>query len=156
MASTDQDGMSSAGRTVALGGPLGDHLATLTGHAKFADVGLRFGNNVAFGLNNETKVNNPSEILQSAQTTEALDGIMAQYAPDIMLFDLPPLMSSDDNYGFLKNVDCALIVVAAEETPIPQIDVAERTVAELTTVMGIVLNKCRYKSSTHSQEYDYY
>lgn len=116
----------------------------------------RYGRNLAFGLNNGIKVNTPSEILQDPHTGAVLDGISAQYDPDIMLFDMPPLMASDDNFGFLQNVDCALIIAAAEQTSMSQIDVAERQVAELTNVMGIVLNKCRYTSGAHGHEYDYY
>jgi len=124
--------------------------------ADFADAAKRYGPNVAFGINTGAKVNNPSEILQSSQTSGVLSEISATYEPDIMLFDMPPLMASDDNFGFLKNVDCALILVAAEKTPMSQIDVAERHVSELTNVMGIILNKCRYPSKAHGYEYDYY
>jgi Mrp family chromosome partitioning ATPase len=116
----------------------------------------RYGRNLAFGLSNGLKVENPSEILQNPQTGAVLDEISAEYDPDIMLFDMPPLMASDDNFGFLQNVDCALIIAAAEQTSMSQIDVAERQVAELTNVMGIVLNKCRYSSGAHGHEYDYY
>ena len=124
--------------------------------AEFADQARRYGANVAFGLNSGSKVKNPSEILQSAQTTEVLDDITATYAPDIMICDMPPLMASDDNFGFLQNVDCALILIAAEKTSMSQIDIAERNVAELTNVMGIILNKCRYTQGAYGHEYDYY
>jgi Mrp family chromosome partitioning ATPase len=128
----------------------------LEGEANFADHALRFGPNIAFGFNNGTKVHTPSEILQNPRTKEVLDEIEATYAPDVMLFDMPPLMASDDNFGFLHNVDCALIMVAAERTGMSQIDVAERQIAELTNVMGIVLNKCRYTNGVYGNEYDYY
>jgi Mrp family chromosome partitioning ATPase len=128
----------------------------LENQVSFADHGRRYGPNVVFGFNNDTTVRTPSEILQSPQAKEILDGIEATYVPDIMLFDMPPLMASDDNFGFLQNVDCALILVAAEQTSMSQIDVAERHVAELTNVLGIVLNKCRYMSGAHGYEYDYY
>lgn len=124
--------------------------------ADFPDAAKRYGPNIAFGLNSGSKVKNPSEILQSPQTSEVLAEISAAYEPDVMLFDMPPLMASDDNFGFLQNVDCALIIVAAEKTPMSQIDVAERHVAELTNVMGVILNKCRYPSKAHGYEYDYY
>ena len=128
----------------------------LEGQVGFGDHALRYGPNVAFGLNNGTTVGAPSEILQSPKTKEILDQIEAAYNPGIMLFDMPPLMASDDNFGFLQNVDAALLVVAAERTNMSQIDVSERHVAELTNVMGIVLNKCRYMSGAHGYEYDYY
>jgi Mrp family chromosome partitioning ATPase len=121
----------------------------------FKDHGLRYEDNVAFGLNFGT-VKNPSEILQSRKTIDVISEIEAMYKPDFVLIDTPPLMASDDSYGFLKNVDCALLIVAAEQTSMAEIDVAERQLAELTKVMGIVLNKCRYTDGAHGYEYGYY
>jgi Mrp family chromosome partitioning ATPase len=73
-----------------------------------------------------------------------------------MLFDMPPLMANDDSHGFLRSVDCALLVVVAEKTPMEQIDVAERQLSELTNVMGIILNRCRYTTGAHGYENEYY
>ena len=124
----------------------------LEGRVAFADHALRHGENVLFGLNSGP-VPNSSELLQSQNTADRLAEIEATYAPDLMLFDMPPLMSSDDNIGFLKNVDCALIMVEAERTTTDKIDQSERQVAELTNVMGIVLNKCRYVDGTYDYGY---
>lgn len=121
----------------------------------FKDHGLRYEDNVAFGLNFGT-VKDPSEILQSRKTIDVISEIEATYKPDIVIIDTPPLMASDDSYGFLKNVDCALLIIAAEQTSMAEIDVAERQLAELTKVMGIVLNKCRYTDGAHGYEYGYY
>lgn len=117
----------------------------------FADHALRYARNVAVGLNN-APANNSSELLQSQQTRDVLSEIEAAYQPQLMIFDMPPLMGSDDNYGFLKNVDCALIMAEADSTTIEQIDQAERQVAELTNVMGMVLNKCRYSDEVYGYE----
>jgi len=125
----------------------------LEGHVRFADHGLRLGERVGLGLNNGPAPN-PSELLLSRAAREALDGIERDYAPDLTLFDISPLNASDDNIAFLQNVDCAVIIAAAESTPMTRIDQAERQVAELTNVMGIVLNKCRYVSE--AEGYDYY
>ncbi len=125
------------------------------GKVPFREHALRHGKNVIFGLN-YTPTRNPAEILQSRWAIEALERIEAEYKPDIMLFDTPPLMASDDSHGFLKNVDCALLLAAAEETSIDHIDVAERQLAELTQVMGIVLTKCRYISGAFGNEYGSY
>lgn len=129
--------------------------AVLQQQVKFKDVGLCHDGNVAFGLNSQTGTN-PSEILQSKQAGDVLDEIEETYRPDIMLFDTPPLMSSDDSHGFLRSVDCALLLVVAEQTPMDQIDVAERQLSELTNVMGIVLNRCRYTTGAHGYENEYY
>ncbi|MBL4930092.1 CpsD/CapB family tyrosine-protein kinase [Fuscibacter oryzae] len=123
----------------------------LEGRVSFADHALRHGDNVAFGLNGSS-VKNPSELLQSTLTRDALTAIEAAWQPDLVLFDVPPLRATDDSIGFLRQVDAAIIIVAAEETPMNQIDVAERQVAELTNVMGIVLNKCRIMDGDYGYE----
>ena len=127
----------------------------LEGKVDFAENGQRFGTNVAFGLN-AAPATQASEILQSGQTARVLDAIDARYAPDIVLFDLPPLMASDDNFGFLSRVDAALLMIAAEKTTMSQIDVAERQVADLTNVMGLVLNQCRFTSGAYGHDYGEY
>lgn len=121
----------------------------------FADHGMGYDGNVVFGLNRE-RTPNAAELLQDPECSEVLDEIEEIYHPDIMLFDTAPLMASDDSHGFLQLVDCALLVVAAERTPMERIDVAERQLAELTNVMGIVLNRCRYTGGAHGYENDYY
>ena len=145
-----------AGLSKLVGRPANHDISeVLEGRVDFAQQGLRYASNVAFGLNGPERVSNPSEILQSRGTTAVLGQIEDTYQPNLMLFDMPPLLASDDNFGFLQNVDCALIMVAAEETRMSQIDLAERQVAELTNVLGVVLNKCRH--TAHSQHaYDYY
>lgn len=127
----------------------------LEGRVPFSDIARRYGKNLIFGLGFGV-AQNPSEILQSARTREVLEEIEATYAPDFMIFDMPPLSASDDNLGFLTQVDAALIVVEADKTSLTQVDVAERQVAELTNVMGVVLNKCRYMSGAYGYEEGYY
>jgi len=128
----------------------------LAGNTEFADVAVRYGTNVALGLG-RAGVRNPAELLQSERTPALLSALEDAYQPDVILFDLPPMMASDDNFAFLHNVDCALIVAAAERTSLDRIDVAERHVANLTSVMGLVLNRTRYSSQgAHGYEYNYY
>lgn len=109
----------------------------------FADHGRRLGTAVALGLT-PRPVAAPAERLQAQTTADALARLDAAYAPDLTLFDLAPLSAGDDAIGFLKSVDCAIILAQAEKTPTAQIDHAERTVATLTNVLGIVLTQCKY------------
>lgn len=126
----------------------------LQGKVSFAEHGCRYAANIALGMN-KIPVPNASEILQSQQTADILDQIEADYEPDITLYEMPPLMGTDDNIGFLKNVDCALLLAEAEKTTVDQVDAAERQLAELTKVMGVVLNKSHYMSSAYGQGYGY-
>lgn len=115
----------------------------------------RFGDNLIFALNSEIE-RNPSELLQSRTTIEMLEALEDAYRPDIELFDMPPMSAVDDAHGFLTQVDAAIIVAEAESTSIKQIDVAERQVAALTQVAGVVLNKCNFTDGIYGMDYEYY
>lgn len=124
-----------------------DNMALLLeGGIDFADHAVRFGANLALGLNHHG-VRHSSELLQAARTAEILDAIEARWKPDVMLFDMPPLQGNDDSLGFLGRVDAALLVAAAGATALAQIDTCEKELAAVTNVMGVVLNKCRYLGS---------
>ena len=64
-------------------------------------------------------------------------------APDIILYDMPSMLSSDDVVAFLPNVDCAILVVAAEKTTFEELDACERELSERTNLLGVVMNNCR-------------
>lgn len=127
----------------------------LSGDAPFDAHALRIGMNLGLALNDKAS-HKPSELLQSHYTHDLLAAVEEAYATDLMLFDMPPMLAVDDAYGFLRSVDGALIIMEAEKTPIKQIDVIERQVAELTNVVGIVLNKCNYTDDIYGSYYGYY
>jgi protein-tyrosine kinase len=70
---------------------------------------------------------NPAELLSAARTADMIDEIEAQLRPDVVLFDLSPVLVSDDAIAFLDQVDCALMVAAAEESTVPRSRNAART-----------------------------
>jgi protein-tyrosine kinase len=123
--------------------------------AAFKDHALRYGSNLAI-CTNRTKVKNSAELLQGHSIKETLDRIQAEWQPDIMVFDTPPMQGNDDNMGFFANVDCALIVAAAGRDTLVQIDRCEQEVAGLTNVLGTVLNKCRYADTDTGYDSTYY
>jgi len=47
---------------------------------------------------------------------------------------------NDETRAFLRNVDCALIVIRASVTRYAQFDICEQEIAEQTNVLGTVLN----------------
>lgn len=116
---------------------------------------LCYAGNVAFATN-QAPASNPSELLQSGRAREILAELEEAFAPDLVLFDTSPLLASDDTIGFLKFVDAAILVAAAELTTIDEIDVAETEIANSTQVLGVVLNKSRYSQGGYGYEYSYY
>lgn len=114
---------------------------------------LRLRQNVAISMA-RGPVNDPTtQVLLAQRTSEMLDELQALFDPDIMIFDLPPMLVTDDTRAFLKNIDCALIVARAEHTKMSQLDTCEREVSEHTNVLGVVLNNCRYISTEESAYY---
>ncbi|WP_300039338.1 CpsD/CapB family tyrosine-protein kinase [uncultured Roseobacter sp.] len=127
-----------ASRTLGLNNPhnLSD---VLTGGVSFEEQAMRVGSNVILSLTNQA-ASDPTTILLGDETQARLDEIQDRYKPDLMIFDLPPVLVSDDTRAFLNNVDCALIVARANQTRYGQFDAAEHEIAEHTNVLGVVLN----------------
>lgn len=115
----------------------------LNGKAGLNESFVRFGSNLAIAAN-ERPVTQASELLQSGAAKSALATMQSRLAPDVVLYDLPPMLAFDDVLAFAPNVDCALIVTAAEMTTGAEADVCEYELSQRTKVLGVVLNKCRY------------
>jgi protein-tyrosine kinase len=127
----------------------------LEGKVAFEDLAVRFGDNLIIAMNRSPS-RHPAELLQAAATRDALNEIERRWQPDIMIFDMSPMLASDDNVGFLGNVDCALLIAAAESTTLGNIDICEKELAQLTNVLGIALNKCRYADDSIGYGYASY
>lgn len=121
----------------------------------FDQAAVRVGENLAIGLNG-SPAKYPAELLHSALAREVLAEIETQLKPDLVIFDMSPMLASDDNVGFLDHVDCALLVAASESTTLQNIDVCEKELAQLTNVLGVVLNKCRYADQAAGYGYEDY
>ncbi|HEY0214465.1 MAG TPA: CpsD/CapB family tyrosine-protein kinase [Paenirhodobacter sp.] len=126
----------------------------LRGEVRFEDHIVRYGDNVAYGLNSGA-VRSSSELLQSEQTHDFLNAVDEIYQPDLMLFDMPPFLSADDTQGFLGFIDGVLLVVEADNTTRHQLDTVEQKLSELTSVVGVVLNKCSFPDETDAGTYGY-
>ena len=115
----------------------------LNGRVDFVRQAVRAGDNVALSVN-ASATKDTSQLLMRDTTSAQIDTIEGTYQPDLMIFDMPPMLMSDDTTAFLKNVDCALLIAGAESTTVSQVDTCEREIAEHTNVLGVVLNKCRF------------
>ncbi|MEO9781900.1 MAG: CpsD/CapB family tyrosine-protein kinase [Sedimentitalea sp.] len=112
---------------------------------------LRYGDNLAFATSH-SRAPSTAELLQGLTAAEVIDNIEARYEPDLMIFDMPPMLVADDTLAFLDQIDCALLIGAAEATTLDEIGKCKQDIEARTNVMGVVLNKCRYLAST--EEYD--
>lgn len=124
----------------------------LTGRVPFSQQALKIADNAAISVA-LGGVRDPSSIVTRASVEDILDDIQRTYRPDIMLFDLPPVLLSDEARTVLKLMDAALLVVGSEQSTLSQIDEAEREVAQYTKVAGVVLNKLRFSTADYGYEY---
>ncbi|KIC41619.1 hypothetical protein RA27_10330 [Ruegeria sp. ANG-R] len=127
----------------------GDFSDVLFGKIPLQDHAVRVRDNVAV-VTSFNADPDPTRLLLSDQMEAFITSAHETYQPDIMIFDLPAILSGDRARAFLKTVDCALIVALANRTKLNHFDACEREVAESTNVLGVVLNGCH--PSAMSQE----
>jgi Mrp family chromosome partitioning ATPase len=131
-----------------------DITEVLSGEVPFAEQAMRLGQNVAVMMARRPS-GDPTAVLLRQQTHTILAEIEAAYAPDLVIFDLPPILVGDDTRAFLKDVDCAILVAKAGTTSVSQIDTCEREIAEQSNVLGVVLNQCRHTENEGYEGYYY-
>lgn len=124
----------------------------LLGEVPFSEQAMRLDSNTAISMTTRS-VSDPARVILRSQSADVLDQIQRDYAPELMLFDLPPVLISDETRGFLKQVDAVLIVAGAEHSTVQQIDEVEREVAQYSNVAGIVLNKCHFMEEGYGYGY---
>lgn len=106
----------------------------------------RVGTNLAFGLNTEAVVG-AAEVIHNERTHQMISGMVNRYKPGIVVYDLPPMLVSDDVSAILPHVDCVLMVAAAGRTTPKEINEAEQMIGSLTNFLGVMLNKSREKTA---------
>lgn len=101
---------------------------------------MRVGANLALGLNSK-RMRDAGEMIQAPATAHALATMQAQLAPDVILYDLPPMLAGDDVTGFLPNLDCVLLVVGGGLTRPADVAECERLLEDHCPLLGVVLNR---------------
>lgn len=109
---------------------------------------VRYGENLAVGAD-RFPVSHPAELLHRQGIKPVLEELKTKLRPDLILFDLPPMLANDDVLAFLPNVDCVILVVAAEASTISEIEICERTLRQECNLLGVVLNKCQYEPAKY-------
>ena len=117
----------------------------LQGQRTIPESFVRYGDNLAIGTNAQS-VSNSAELLMQATTTESVAAIKRAFLPNVILYDLPPMLQTDDAMAFLPHLDCVLLVAGAERSRLDEVDKCEKDIAEQTNVLGVALNMCRYTS----------
>jgi Mrp family chromosome partitioning ATPase len=112
----------------------------LTGAAAPEKACLRVSENLAICAGG-SPVRDSAELLLAPSTAKVLERMKARLAPDIVIYDLPPMFGCDDALAFLPNAESVLLVAAAGDSTAEDIAECERQIGESSTLLGIVMNK---------------
>jgi protein-tyrosine kinase len=121
---------------------VGDLREFLTGVQPLESHFLRMGRTLALALN-DTAAPDAAELLQAPDTTGALAAMMEQLDPEVVVYDLPPVLVSDDVIGFAPQVDAVLLVADGTQTTADEIKACERLFEGRVPLLGVVLNRAQ-------------
>lgn len=93
---------------------------------------------------------NSSELLSSPRMLDLIAEIKARYPERIVIFDMPPVLATDDAIAFAPSVDCALVVVQNGATKREDLETTYDLLSG-TKIIGSVMNQ----SDEPSQAYNY-
>lgn len=113
--------------------------AVMRGEAGLANVVVRVRQNLAIACS--APMAHGAELIQSPRTAEALARLQTDYAPDVMIFDMPPILAGDDVLSTLGLIDALILVAAAGSTTAHDIREAEQLFGGAVPFLGVVLNK---------------
>jgi len=136
-----------------LGLPAGPSLNdVLSGDATVAESLVNPGLDRFVVLPTAMPVSHSSEMLSSQKVTNLVQEIRDRYAERIVMFDLTPLLGSDDAMIMLSQVDCVLVVVGNGMVSNDQLSETMRYINP-DKLVGTVLNKSESKQT--NEYYDY-
>ena len=85
-------------------------------------------------------IQDSAELLGSQRMKELFTDMKTRYPDRYVFFDVPPLLSGADALTFVSLVDCVLVVVQADRTPMDDIKRALEMVPE-GKLLGLVVNR---------------
>ncbi len=112
----------------------------LAGTAELADVLVNPNMPRLVLLPTRSPVKNSSEILSSKKIADLIKDLRERYESRIIIFDLPPLLVTDDAIALLPQIDCVLMVVANGMSTKREIEDSLRLLPA-ENLIGTVLNK---------------
>jgi protein-tyrosine kinase len=89
---------------------------------------------------------NSAEMLNSPKMAELVKQMKSRYHSRIIIFDLPPVLTSADALAFSPYVDAALLVIEEGQTQKQDVERAVELLSN-TNIVGTVLNKAEPKAS---------
>lgn len=116
---------------------LGDYLV---GDAQIDDIVYEAGTDRLAVIPNGRSLEHSSELLASPRMAELMRALESETPRRVMVFDMPPLLLSDDVLAFEPQIDALLLVVAEGRTSRGTLLAAREVLSEMN-LAGVVLNR---------------
>ncbi|NNE52951.1 MAG: CpsD/CapB family tyrosine-protein kinase [Sulfitobacter sp.] len=117
----------------------------LSGEVPMEQHLVRISDTLALGLNSEADENS-SETLQDNATWRTLNRMQDMLEPQLIIYDLPPMLTNDDVSGFLPQLDGVLLISDGTQTMGRDLLECERMLDGQVPLLGVVLNRARASS----------
>lgn len=102
----------------------------------------RYGRTLALGLNSKP-CDMAAEQLHDPDSHLALNAMMEQLDPEVVLYDLPPALVSDDVLALAPCIDAVLLVTDGTQSTPEDIRAAEQAFDGRLPLLGVVLNRAQ-------------
>ncbi len=122
----------------------------LTGQASLEQIVYDISHPRLAVIPNARPVESSSELLLSPRMGDFLHFLQSEPPRRVVVFDMPPLLASDDVLAFSPRVDSFLLVVSQGQTARRTLSNAKEVLSEMN-LMGVVLNR-----STERNDSPYY
>ena len=123
-------------------GPMRDYLR---GKTPMRDHIVRVGDTLALSLN-EGAETDAAETLQDPDTDLTLSRMRVALRPELVLYDMPPMLEHDDVSAFLPQLDGVMLVSDGTQTMARQLVECERMLDGQVQLLGVILNRARASS----------
>jgi protein-tyrosine kinase len=103
-------------------------------------------------ISGQRTIGDSTEIIGSEKMQALVDEMKNRYSDRYILFDVPPILSGADAMSFATLVDGIIVVVAARQTSMRDLESAMRMIPE-NKFLGFILNK---EKISNKKKYGYY
>lgn len=118
-------------------GPIGDLLVQSAPAESWL---VRIGDNLALGLNSSA-INTAADLVQSPDLILGLRAVIDTLSPDLVIHDMPPLLTDSSSAALLPQLDAVLLVADGTRTQANDIVECERILDGQVPLLGVILNK---------------
>lgn len=125
--------------------PRGSMRDFLSGQTPIGDHMVRVSDTLALGLNNAPDAD-AAETLQAAQSALTMERMRAALQPELVIYDMPPMLTHDDLSAFLPQLDGVMLVSDGTQTMGRDLMECERMLDAQVPLLGVVLNRARANS----------